>query len=314
MIFLRFILAALGVFFSTLIIIVKFTSYGNFTFERSAAIIGEVNLIIFLVVIYLTTAILTCITAYLFKRNGPNWGLFSILCPFLAPIMLAFLAEYSEDRTVTPKFIEKHLSSLTDRLSSIVDNDKTIWIIIGIISLIILGVLGLLIFGLVKVLIHRSDLRYIFLFLFAIASIYLWGLKSRKKTKKEEFAINNKNLLNAIWNGNIEIVRSEVEKGADVNCMDYETDGQPTPLILSLTAGREEIAKYLISKGANINGKDGNGNTCLFDLRMCKNSSAMAKLLIDNGADVNIKNNFGFTALKFSSPEVATILKNAGAR
>ena len=188
MLFLRFILAILGVFFSTFIIITKFTNHGNFAFERSAAIIGEVNLIIFLIVLYLSTAILTCITAYLFKRNGPNWGLFSILCPFLAPIILAFLAEFSEDRKVTPTFIKKHLSSLTDRLSrivsSIVDNDKTILIIIGIIAIVILGVLGFLIFGLVKILIHRPVLRYIFLFLLAIASIFLWRVKKRKKNQE----------------------------------------------------------------------------------------------------------------------------------
>ena len=124
----------------------------------------------------------------------------------------------------------------------------------------------------------------------------------------------NVSLLNTIWNGNIETVKFEVEKGAYVNCVDYKTDGQPTPLILAFKAGQEEIAKDLILKGADVNGKDGNGNTCLFDLRMCENGGAIAKLLIENGVDVNIRNGFGFTALKFCDSEVTTILKNAGAK
>jgi hypothetical protein len=128
------------------------------------------------------------------------------------------------------------------------------------------------------------------------------------------FTMSNDILLNAIWNGDIETVKSEVEKGSDVNCVDYKTEGQPTALILALKAGHEEIAKYLISKGANVNGVDKNGNTCLFNLKMCKNGSNMAQLLIENGADVNIINVFGFTALKFCESDVATILKNAGAK
>ena len=125
--------------------------------------------------------------------------------------------------------------------------------------------------------------------------------------------MSNNIFLNAIWNGKIAVVKSEVEKGADVNCVDYETDGQPTALILAVKAGREEIARYLISKGANVNGKDRNGNTCLFNLDMCKNQGEMAKLLLENGADANIKNGFGNTALKFCGFEAAAILKNAGA-
>ena len=82
--------------------------------------------------------------------------------------------------------------------------------------------------------------------------------------------------LNAIWNGDITAVQSEVENGADVNCVDHGTDGQPTALILALMAGREDIAKYLISKGANVNAKDSNGNTCLFKLRMCQHQIGRA--------------------------------------
>lgn len=108
-------------------------------------------------------------------------------------------------------------------------------------------------------------------------------------------------------------VKSEVGKGADVNCIDHKTDGRPTALILAIKAGRDEIARYLISSGANDNEKDGNGNTCLFFLKS-NNSVALAKILVENGIDVNAINGFGNTALKFCSAEVSAILKKAEAK
>jgi hypothetical protein len=120
--------------------------------------------------------------------------------------------------------------------------------------------------------------------------------------------------LNAIWNGKIEIVKAAVENGVDVNLVDFKSDGQPTALMLAFRGGREEIARYLISKKANVNGRDANGNTPLFFLTMFKDNVAMAKLLIENGADVNITNGFGNTALKFCPSDAVQVLKDAGAK
>jgi hypothetical protein len=183
MIYLRFALAILGAFFLAFIIVTQYTNYGSLVFDQSASIIGEASLIISIIVIYIATALLACTTAYRLNRAGPNWGLFSIICPFLAPLVLAFLPKFSEDKKAMPKIITKYLSNLEDRLSSLADNDQAVWIIIGFIAIIILGVLGFLIYGLVKVLIHRPDLRYIFLFLFTIASITTLSLKHLKKSQ-----------------------------------------------------------------------------------------------------------------------------------
>ncbi len=127
----------------------------------------------------------------------------------------------------------------------------------------------------------------------------------RAARSKEEF-------LNAIWNGKIDGVKAAVENGVDVNLVDTKDD-QPTALLLAFKGGREEIARYLISKNANVNGKDAHGNTCLLYLARCKDSGAMATLLIENGADVNITNAYGNKALKFCPSEAAQILKDAGA-
>ena len=72
----------------------------------------------------------------------------------------------------------------------------------------------------------------------------------------------------------------------------------------------KEIAKFLISKGANI-GKDVNaknefGETALF-IAVINENVEMTKLLIDNGADVNAKDRVGSTALNYANS--AIILK-----
>jgi hypothetical protein len=126
--------------------------------------------------------------------------------------------------------------------------------------------------------------------------------------------LNEQAFLNAIWNGDLATVKAQARKGADVNCIDRQTDGKPTALILAFKAGHDEIAQCLMSRGADVNGRDANGNTCLFNLERCKDARVMAELLIARGADVHIRNGFGKTALAFCPPAVAGILGNAGAK
>jgi hypothetical protein len=118
----------------------------------------------------------------------------------------------------------------------------------------------------------------------------------------------------AIWNGRLRIVKAAVKKGADVNWFDSRSDGCPTALILALKGGRDEIAGYLVSKGAQVNKTDNNGNTSLFFLTTCKNKAAMARLLIESGVDVNHRNDFGTTALRFCPSEAVIVLVEAGAQ
>jgi uncharacterized protein len=126
--------------------------------------------------------------------------------------------------------------------------------------------------------------------------------------------VSNNVLLQGIWNCNIEAVKSAIDNGADVNCKEYTVKEHPTALQLALKCGREEIARYLISKGANVNARDKKGDTCLFILDQFQNKAEMVKLLIENGADVTVINGFGQTLLEICDPEVAVIIKNAGAK
>ncbi len=63
-------------------------------------------------------------------------------------------------------------------------------------------------------------------------------------------------------------------------------------LAAAVSYGHLELAKYLLSKGANVNLTDLDGNTAL---HFCE-SVAQAKLLVESGANVFAVNNLGHTA------------------
>ncbi|XP_028418537.1 uncharacterized protein LOC114543951 [Dendronephthya gigantea] len=93
--------------------------------------------------------------------------------------------------------------------------------------------------------------------------------------------------------GTLEIVKYLVEKGADVN--GWGTDGW-TVLHSSVTKGKLEIIKYLVKKGADVNGKNTNGQTVLHSA-VTEGTLEIVKYLVKKGADVNCKNTDGWIAL-----------------
>ncbi|MEL4895394.1 ankyrin repeat domain-containing protein [Crocosphaera sp. Alani8] len=90
----------------------------------------------------------------------------------------------------------------------------------------------------------------------------------------------NEELLQATKDGDLEVVQSLVDRGADVNVKDKEN---ATPIMRSVSRNYQEIVK----------------------------------LLIEQGADVNAINDWGYTPLKYATKlnlkEMQQILKDAGA-
>jgi ankyrin repeat protein len=134
-------------------------------------------------------------------------------------------------------------------------------------------------------------------------------------------ATDRRNLTALMWassNGNIEIARLLIEKGADVNA-----HSGWTALIWAAAKGQTDVVKLLLEKGADINAVNSAGCTALM-LAAYLGRTETAKLLIDNGAKLNVKSNYGVTALMMARQkmvvkgdkrmDIAGMLEAAGAK
>lgn len=118
-------------------------------------------------------------------------------------------------------------------------------------------------------------------------------------------------LLNKVRDNDIEGVKAALKAGADVN----QVDDMMGYNALGLTSDIEMI-KLLISAGTDINHQDKRSayTPLMSALNGCKND--VAKILIEKGADINIKSNDGTTALILAcgcSEEIARQLLEKGA-
>lgn len=140
---------------------------------------------------------------------------------------------------------------------------------------------------------------------------------SCKKEKVEPVAPKTyvyapKEIVTAIKEGDLKKVKEYIEKGGDPNsrCTGYTrgdigdnenvSDKDWTILMLAAFHNEEEIAKFLLTKKANINAVNAVGHSALF-LACANNNEDTALMLLENGADVNIgKDDSGTSALQWA--------------
>jgi ankyrin repeat protein len=106
--------------------------------------------------------------------------------------------------------------------------------------------------------------------------------------------VNNQTALHlAANNGNLELVKLLIEKGADVNA---KTNDDATPLHVAANNDNLELVKLLIENDADVNAKTNKGATPLH-MAAVNGHFDIAKLLIENDAKVNEKTNDDATPL-----------------
>jgi ankyrin repeat protein len=102
-------------------------------------------------------------------------------------------------------------------------------------------------------------------------------------------------IFTAIENNNIKAVKSLLLAGLDVTRDNYGY----TALHYACWYNCVEVAKLLLTAGADINTRDSYGHTAL-DLACLYNCVEIAKLLISSGANINAKDSDGETALHYA--------------
>ena len=91
-------------------------------------------------------------------------------------------------------------------------------------------------------------------------------------------------LLAAAESGNADVVRTLLSRGADVNAKD--SDGDTALLIAIKRFGNADVVRVLLDKGADINREDRNHRTPLW-LAVSRNKADVVRALLDKGVNIN---------------------------
>jgi ankyrin repeat protein len=122
-------------------------------------------------------------------------------------------------------------------------------------------------------------------------------------------------LIIAADRGNVSVAKTLIANGAEI---DYpEASTLRTPLVVAARDHQPEMVNFLLANGANVNHSDGSGRTALMYAARCWEPKAVpiAKALLDADADVSIRDKDGMTALDLARdcryPEIAELFKEA---
>ena len=98
----------------------------------------------------------------------------------------------------------------------------------------------------------------------------------------------------ATFMGDLKAVKQHIAAGTDLNAKDAYGS---TPLTITATFGKTEVARALIEAGADVNLQNNEGSTPLHTAAFfCRKE--IVEMLLNHGADKDIRNNFGHTAME----------------
>lgn len=110
----------------------------------------------------------------------------------------------------------------------------------------------------------------------------------------------------AVWSGNIELMAMLIKAGAKIDLTSISKDRVARALNEAINMNYPEVVKWLLAAGANVHGKDENGNTPLLLAAQCKVEDRidagvvridLIAQLLKAGAKIQSGNNEGKTAL-----------------
>jgi len=119
------------------------------------------------------------------------------------------------------------------------------------------------------------------------------------KTNPKAFNVINENgfspLILACYRGNNDVAKFIITQGADINAK----SDMGSALMACIVKGNNEIAQFLIANKADLNLVDNQGTTALMYAVQFKNI-AIIKLLLANNANKDLKDNKGKTAFEYA--------------
>jgi ankyrin repeat protein len=87
----------------------------------------------------------------------------------------------------------------------------------------------------------------------------------------------------AVWNGSNDVAKFLLQSGIDLNATD---DAGVTPLMVAASEGRLGLTELLLSHGAKVNVRSSDGRTALDYSMICKNQ-ALVDVLLSAGAEID---------------------------
>ncbi|OQV20382.1 putative 26S proteasome non-ATPase regulatory subunit 10 [Hypsibius exemplaris] len=98
-----------------------------------------------------------------------------------------------------------------------------------------------------------------------------------------------------IYDGKIEEVKTIFEADK-ISCYETADENGFTPLLICVAAGKEDLVRFLVQRGANVTQTNDTGQQPIH-YAASKNKMAIAELLLELGASVNVKDQAGNTPL-----------------
>lgn len=99
-------------------------------------------------------------------------------------------------------------------------------------------------------------------------------------------------LMIGAWEGNLDMMRLFISRGADINQMNANGE---TALLLAAWRGKQEAVKWLLERGARINA--GENQWSALHYAVFTGNRELATYLVDQGADINARSTNGSTPL-----------------